>query len=255
MVAILSGAALEGAKDLLRGGVRFFAGALGGREVQLGGGRRIALRPGTSDLEVVRQVWRDTQYAIVHPELAARLTAFEADIRARGQVPVIVDAGANIGASALWLAREWPNARVLAIEPDPGNAGQARGNCAATGNVTVIEAPIGSEPGFVTLSADAEAYAITTARAATGCPVVTVAQCLEQVEHGELFAAKIDIEGFEADLFAAETEWLDTVKLVYIEPHDHLFPGRATSRTFQAEMGKRDFDVVIRGENLVYIRR
>ena len=84
---------------------------------------------------------------------------------------------------------------------------------------------------------------------------MTIAQCLALVDHGELFAVKIDIEGFEDDLFAAETAWLEEVALVYIEPHDHLFPDRASSRTFQRELGRRDFDLVIRGENLVYVRR
>lgn len=254
MVAILKGAALEGAKDLLRGGVRFFGGALGKRSIDTRGGR-IALRPGTSDLEVVRQVWRDTQYAIVHPPIAERLTAFEAAIRARGRVPVIVDAGANIGASALWLARKWPHARIIAVEPDPANAARARHNCADHAAITVVEAAIGGTPGFVTLDPAAGAYAITTSRSPRGCPIMTIAQCLALVDHGELFAVKIDIEGFEDDLFATETAWLDEVALLYIEPHDYLFPDRASSRTFQRELGRRDFDLVIRGENLVYVRR
>lgn len=254
-MAILSGTALEGTKDLLRGGPRFFLGALSGQSVVVGTGQWIALRPGTSDLKVVRQVWRDTQYAIVYPQIAARLAAFEAEIRARGKVPVIVDAGANIGASALWLAQEWPQARIVAVEPDPANAALARRNCVACSAITVVEAAIGGSPGFVSLSPQAEAYAITTKRAATGCPVVTIAQCVEQVCDGELFAVKIDIEGFEADLFAGDTAWLDEVKLVFIEPHDHLFPTRATSRGFQRDLGLRDFDLLIRGENLIYVRR
>jgi hypothetical protein len=52
------------------------------------------------------------------------------------------------------------------------------------------------------------------------------------------FTAKIDIEGFESDLFSQNLEWLDEVFLVYIEPHDWLFPTQGTSRTFQRAMGK-----------------
>ena len=246
---------LDAAKDILRGGPLFAAKALLARRLPLGRGDSIAVRPATSDLEVVRQVWRDRQYAIPQAAQAARLSRLEASIRARGRVPVIVDAGANIGAAALWFAREWPHAGVVAVEPDTANAAMARRNCAGRDRIEVVEAAIGGEAGYVSVDSEAEAYAVTTKRADQGCRVVTVDECVTMVEGGELFAVKIDIEGFEDDLFSANTDWLDRAALVYIEPHDHMFAQRATSRNFQAEMGRRDFDLLIRGENLVYIRR
>ena len=253
---MLKGGALATAKDLLRGGPAFtLRAATGSKSLPLGKGEDIHVRPGTSDLEVVRQVWRDRQYAIPYKVQTDRLRRYEADILARGKIPVIIDAGANIGPAALWFEREFPRARIVAVEPDPANAAMARKNCAGRERITLVEAAIGGEPGFVSVDSEAEAYAVTTARADSGCRVVTIDECVAMVENGELFAVKADIEGFEEDLFAANTGWLDSVKLVYIEPHDHIFPNRATSRTFQAEMGKRDFDLLIRGENLIYVRR
>lgn len=253
---MLKGRVLATAKDLLRGGGAFTLRAgLGSKTLPLGAGESIHVRPGTSDLEVVRQVWRDRQYAIPYEAYTGRLERFEADIRSRGKVPVIVDAGANIGPAALWFDREFPGAHIIAVEPDPANAAMARKNCAGRERITLVEAAIGGEPGYVSVDSEAEAYAVTTARADSGCRIVTIDECVAMVDNGELFAVKADIEGFEEDLFAANTAWLDTVKLVYIEPHDHIFPDRATSRTFQAEMGKRNFDLLIRGENLIYVRR
>ncbi|MBX7533138.1 FkbM family methyltransferase [Qipengyuania sp. 1XM1-15A] len=251
----LKGGALDAAKDLLRGGPIFTAKAVFGKDLPLGRGESISVRPGTSDVEVVRQVWRDEQYVIPQDEQVARLKRFEAAIRSRGNVPVIVDAGANIGAAALWFAREWPEARIVAVEPDAANAAMARKNCAGRERIEIVEAAIGGEGGFVSVDSEVEAYAVTTKRADSGCRVVTVDDCVAMVEGGELFAVKVDIEGFEDDLFAANTGWLDRAALVYIEPHDHIFPDRGTSRNFQAEMGRRNFDLLIRGENLVYIRR
>ena len=251
----LKGGALDAAKDLLRGGPLFTARAATGSTLPLGKGETIRVRRGTSDLEVVRQVWRDEQYVIPQAVQAARLKRYEAAIRDAGKVPVIVDAGANIGAAALWFAREWPQAQIVAVEPDPANAAMARQNCAGIDRIEVVEAAIGGEGGFVSVDSEVEAYAVTTARADSGCRVVTVGDCVAKVDGGELFAVKVDIEGFEDDLFAANTGWLDRVALVYIEPHDHIFPDRGTSRNFQAEMGRRDFDLLIRGENLIYIRR
>ncbi|MBX7539941.1 FkbM family methyltransferase [Qipengyuania sphaerica] len=252
---MLKGVALETAKDLLRGGPAFTARAKLGSVLPLGGGESIRVRRGTSDLEVVRQIYRDEQYVLPQDVQTRRAKRFETAIRSSGKVPVIVDAGANIGAAALWFAREYPQARIVGVEPDSSNAAMARANCAGNDRIEIVEAAIGGEPGFVSVESDVAAYAVTTERAESGCRIVTVDECVGMVENGELFAVKIDIEGFEDDLFAANTDWLDCAKLVYIEPHDHIFPERATSRNFQAEMGRRDFDLLIKGENLIYVRR
>jgi hypothetical protein len=48
---------------------------------------------------------------------------------------------------------------------------------------------------------------------------------------------------------------LDDAFAVYIEPHDWMLPGQGSSRSFQAAFGARDFEIFLRGENLIYIRR
>jgi len=72
---------------------------------------------------------------------------------------------------------------------------------------------------------------------------------------GVPFIAKIDIEGFESDLFSANTQWLADTFVVFIEPHDWLLPGKCTSRSFQAAMGEEDYEIYLSGEILTYIRR
>jgi hypothetical protein len=73
------------------------------------------------------------------------------------------------------------------------------------------------------------------------------------VPSGELLIAKIDIEGFESDLFAADTDWIDQTTVLIIEPHDWMLPGQGSSRTFRAAMGP-EFDMLVSGENLVFVR-
>jgi len=55
------------------------------------------------DLEVVRELYVDDEYDLPLP----------------AQADVVVDAGANIGLSALELRARYPRARILALEPDP----------------------------------------------------------------------------------------------------------------------------------------
>jgi hypothetical protein len=97
-------------------------------------------------------------------------------------------------------------------------------------------------------------WAVTTVRTETGgLAAITMDDAIASVPNGAPFIAKIDIEGFEADLFAGDLAWIDRMALVMIEPHDWLFPGKKTSRTFQSAMGDRDFELFISGENLVYV--
>jgi FkbM family methyltransferase len=167
---------------------------------------------------------------------------------------VILDAGANVGAASLWFKAQFPEAWIVAVEPDPGNADVLRCNLNGRDRAVVLEAAIGATPGYVSLVPAVMSWAVRTERASMGCPVVTVDRAVGTVPCGELFIAKIDIEGFEHDLFSENLEWLDRAAVVIIEPHDWLLPGALTSRTFQAAFGSRCFEIFQLAENLVYVR-
>lgn len=215
---------------------------------------RVSLRAGSSDGAVFRQVFAHREYDLGRfPQHGRVLAAIERAL-AEGRAPVIVDGGANVGAASLYFARAYPQATVVAIEPDPDNAESCERNTAGCGNVKVLRAALGAEPGAVELFNPAgEAWAVQTSRSSGGSTeVVTIDQA---VGDGAPVIVKIDIEGFEADLFSSNTGWIDRAAAVIVEPHDWLFPDAASSRALQRAMGERDFDMVISGENLVYFRR
>jgi len=54
-------------------------------------------------------------------------------------------------------------------------------------------------------------------------------------------------------LFAGDVEWIDQVKVVLIEPHDWLLPGQRTSRSFMRAMAAREFELLVSGENLIFV--
>jgi FkbM family methyltransferase len=259
---MLKGLALSTIKDILRGGLRFSLAALRTQigfsprvRVRLPTGGHVIVRSGDSDLETVRQVFREREYEIKVPAVVRRVHARYEAILASGHVPVIIDAGANIGAASLWFKQLFPLAAVVAVEPDPANAELARQNLSIHPDVLVMEAAIGGAQGHVDLVPSRQSWAITTERSASGTPIVTIPQAAAGVANGVLFIVKVDIEGFERDLFASNSDWLDDVYLVYIEPHDWMLPGKGSSRHFQREFGKRDFEIFLQGENLVYVRR
>lgn len=224
--------------------------------VRIKGVGEMTLRPHSMDAAVVSQVFSLLQYDTSQFPQHQQIEQEYRNILARGHRPLIVDLGANNGASARWFAKLYPEADIVAVEPDAGNARMCRLNTQGY-PVEVIEAAVGCEPGRVALdTSSAASVSFTTTRAENGdIRVVTVGEILaEHRPDHELFIVKIDIEGFEEDLFSANTEWVSDAYVIIIEPHDQKFPNRATSRPLQETMAALDFQILISGENLVYVR-
>ncbi|HLY57806.1 MAG TPA: hypothetical protein VKS60_19745 [Stellaceae bacterium] len=53
---------------------------------------------------------------------------------------------------------------------------------------------------------------------------------------------------------SGRSDWLDEVEVIFIEPHDWMLPGSGSSLAFRRAIAPRDFEVLIRGENLIYVR-
>jgi FkbM family methyltransferase len=249
-------------EEMRRFGRRFWLRNLRGitkeglRPIHLNGMEPIYIRPGESDLEVVHEVFFARHYDIRSEAVRDRVARRYAEIVGAGKLPIIIDAGANIGASTIWFARQYPQARIAAVEPDPGNLGMLRRNIRPYGNCSIIDAAIGAEPGFVSLSNSGEqlAWSVQTTRSSAGVPVVTLDDAFKSSGGDEPFIVKIDIEGFERDLFASNLAWLDRTYVVFVEPHDWMFPGERPSGPLQRAMANHSFELFIAGDNLVYVR-
>ncbi len=219
---------------------------------------RVTLRLRESDADMFRQTFYDLQYDLSRLKQNERIQAAYAAILAAGDVPVIVDAGANVGAASLWFARLYPQAKVVALEPDPQNAALCRANTASCGNVIPVEAAIGASSGWARLIGSDSTASFQTERVEEGGGGVKVLGIADAVAlagpRARLFIAKIDIEGFEADLFACDTGWIDQAAAIFIEPHDWMFPGQHRSDSFQTALAGRGLELLIVHENLVYVR-
>src|ERR1700756_2465044 len=112
----------------------------------------VKIRTNSTDDLTFRQVFVQKEYDISHLRQYQRISRMYQNILASGRLPIIIDAGANVGAASIWFSMQFPAARVLALEPDPGNASMCRANTEKFTNVKVVEAAIGSQPGLVSLS-------------------------------------------------------------------------------------------------------
>jgi FkbM family methyltransferase len=195
----------------------------------------------------------DLRFMIRYQELMEKFLKAESV----GQKNLIIDCGANIGLSARYFAEEFPGALVVAIEPDASNFKMAVRNCEHLSNVVIKNCAIGSKKGFVKIAnQDADSNAFTTIRENSdqGIEIVTVPEILSDYDGHQLFLAKIDIEGFESDLFQQETDWVKSAAIIIIELHDWLFPRRGTSINFLRVISEEDRDFIFKGENIFSIR-
>lgn len=152
---------------------------------------------------------------------------------------IILDLGANVGYASALLASRYPSARIVSVEPDPGNYRECVANLAPYGGrVTTLLGAVWARPAMLTLergmgcdgrewatrvsetshtgNAQVQAWDMPALLDMAGVPVVDI--------------LKIDIEGSEVEVFAANTaEWLPRVRNICIELHDeqcrHVFFG------------------------------
>jgi FkbM family methyltransferase len=172
---------------------------------------------------------------------------------------VIVDAGANVGYSVTWFADRYPSARIIAIEPDPGNLQLLRKNTAHLTSVTILEAALAASPGWADLIDTGQGpWAMRVGPAGDGAGAivgrvrcVTVDEVMQ--EHGidRIGLLKIDIEGGEVEVLGASDGWIDRVDAVVAELHDRFRPG-ATRAFVAATSGFRI--EYMRGEDSFAIR-
>jgi FkbM family methyltransferase len=221
--------------------------------------RRFSIRDRV-DFGVLEQVFVDEDYRFKRLRRWPDIQAEYQRILTAGATPLIIDCGANIGLSAAYLARCFPGAKILGIEPQPGNVALARRNCEANGfsRVSFLEAAISSQPrrGGAVVDVGRGAWAFRVDPEAEGdLEFVSVDGLLSAPSNEGLvpFIIKIDIEGFERDLFAANVGWIERFYLLVVELHDWMLPSEGNSRNFLRAISSFDRDFVFHGENVFSI--
>jgi FkbM family methyltransferase len=200
------------------------------------------------------------QYAVEAFPHARRLLAEYDRILRRGDVPVILDAGANIGLAAIWFARAFPRSVVISIEPERRNFALLTRNVAPLGHriVPVFGAVAERRKHLFIVNPDAGSGAFRVQESSSSTPSdvlgYTVDELVATVPAGVLFIAKIDIEGSQKALFSYNVGWVGQARLIILELEDWQFPWQATSETFFAAVCRYRFDYLIKGENIFCFR-
>lgn len=217
--------------------------------------RLLHFRPNTSDWSAIHQIYKNREYDLGRLRRADEIRAFVDVEQGVGMQPLIVDAGANIGASAVYFALAFPHALVVAIEPEENNFALLRQNTEGL-RVHCMQAALASAPGKAKVVDPGEGHWGYRTLAATddmGINCVTIPDIFEGARPRFPFIVKIDIEGGESDVFSKNTGWVERTPIIIVELHDWLLPKGDTSRSFLRCIADQPRDFIIIGENIFSI--
>jgi FkbM family methyltransferase len=141
----------------------------------------------------------------------------------------VIDAGANIGYTAILFANWWPNCKIISIEPDKENYELTVKNTASYPNIRVLHGALwntsaslqieaGQEDGFVVREITDAQHSINPQNISTG---IAISELLKMYQMPHIDFLKMNIEGSEKEVFTKNYEsWLPKTTAMLIELHD-----------------------------------
>lgn len=193
------------------------------RSIRVRGGVTIWYRLNRGDMQSIREVWIDECYRLPFDNVAPA---------------VVVDLGANIGLTSLWLARRYGSSTVIAVEPSPENARLARLNLEQNNvQAEVVEAAIGPRDGQAFFAGGGDSN-LGHVGGDQGTPVsmLSMQTLLQRLPDGaEVDLVKMDIEGGEGPLVAENVGWLRRVKAIIAELHPDLIDYQGVIRSIEQQ--------------------
>ena len=204
------------------------------------------LRPGTSDISAFDQLFGRHGY----------------DFDANPLPEIIMDAGANIGLASIYFANKFPDAKIIAIEPEESNFRLLQKNAAPYKNIIPLQAALWNrnEEICVVDSGLGKWGFMTEEKKADGgskrnfCHYIkgmTVDGIMREYHLLKVDILKIDIEGAEKEVFSDTSLWIGMVDAIIIELHERMKAGCISS----FYNGSKGFDHEWRNGENVYLSR
>lgn len=213
-------------------------------------GKKIILRYGTSDEQVFQGVFLSTEFLF--------LSVFKA-----GDVVSILDLGANSGCTTILLASAFPNATVIAVEPDVDSFDLLVENTRDFGSrVICVNKAVWGEQETLGFSKSPYRGGGHWARRVEPADTMDGNLCVKcttiddiMIEHclKSLDILKVDIEGAEISVLQHGGKWLELLSCVAIELHEDTPFGSAV-KLFEERFPASDFEIFKSGEKRVAMR-
>jgi len=196
------------------------------------------LRAGTSDVNVFEQIFVNREY----------------DFKLPNDPGLIIDGGANIGLASIIFANKFPEAEIVAVEPDLSNFGILKQNVRYYKNIRINRSAIWNKNCYLKAEdLKAEKWMIVVKEADKEDPVsfksLTIDTLLEISKQNSIILLKLDVEGAEKEIFSSDCHtWLKKIDMMIIELHDRLI--QDCTKTFNKAIEPYGYKKVKRGENI-----
>jgi FkbM family methyltransferase len=200
----------------------------------------VFIRLGTTDVAAY-------EHALVNEEYGFHLA---------GSPSIIVDAGANVGMTAVYFSRRYPTAKIIAVEPDAGNFAILKKNAQLFPRIYPVNAALWNSDGLVQLQdggAGSWGMRVSTAtsRPAGFVRSLRLRTLLDEHNIDKVDLLKLDVEGSECEILEDAVTWLRRVDVLCAELHDRFRPG--CSEIFESSTA--EFPVRWRRGELVCVAR
>lgn len=146
---------------------------------------------------------------------------------------IIIDVGANIGSSAIFFAKKYPNARIIALEPEEHNFAILLRNTKNYQNITAVKAAVWGSFEKRTIQIRSASYLgftisdtnneIESSGQTVNC--TTIDGIMKEHDIDSVDLLKMDIEGAEKDVLEKSSGWIDRVDVLCAELHDRICMG------------------------------
>ena len=176
-----------------------------------------------------------------------RQRQYDHEIIRRCNPRLIVDAGAHVGISTVFFANTFPDARIVAIEPEASNFEILQRNAAQYRNIEPLHAALWHrEEKIAIANPTAPTWSFQLSSSESGSVRSVTLDALVR-QYGRIDLLKLDIEGAEKAIFSIDVEgWLPHVRVLCVELHDRLIDG--CTQAVYAQLLKRNFQRYTNGE-------
>lgn len=215
-----------------------------------------------NDITTVFEIFSEESYNIQNFEIYENIKIYYNNVLKNNKKPLIIDCGSNIGSSTSYFSKIYNRSSIVLIEPD------IKSFCFSKKNINYkelleINSAINSSSTPINFLCDPNNSRASKVIEDKGMLVqsITVKKILHKFDLNkfEPFLIKIDIEGFEKNLFSSNYEWINDFKILIIEIHDWMLSGRHNSMNFinaiaETMKDNKKRDLLISGENLISVR-
>jgi len=187
------------------------------------GGARLTLRKGTPDRHVAKSCLEAGEFAICKTTIPTLTHNF------------IIDAGGYIGTAAIWFAQNYPNAKILTIEPSQANYEILLENIEPYPNIVPMNKAVVARSRSVNLMDRGTGdWGFSIVEKPRDNPSPTSLHHIEGITLDELIydagvkgvdILKLDIEGGEKEVFNFPGYWVRNTSLLVAELHNRITHG------------------------------